>query len=145
MAPQVKTILLAVDFSETAQYLAEYASLFAKGLSARIVAVYVSPSMNRYANLYVPPTSIQALVEQILEGANRVMGEFMADPTAGTDLGPAYQSWRPTISSQKLLKRRWLGFPYARCGPPYPRVTTRYSAGVLQERQRSLEKPAHGH
>jgi len=85
MAPQVQTILLAVDFSETAQYLAEYASLFAKGLSARLVAVYVSPSMNRYANLYVPPTSIQALVEQILEGANRVMGEFMASHFEGLE------------------------------------------------------------
>jgi nucleotide-binding universal stress UspA family protein len=85
MAPQVQTILLAVDFSETAQYMAEYASLFAKGLSARIVAVYVSPSMNRYANLYVPPTSIQALVEQILEGANRVMEEFMASHFEGRE------------------------------------------------------------
>ncbi|EHJ48045.1 UspA domain-containing protein [Solidesulfovibrio carbinoliphilus subsp. oakridgensis] len=77
MAPQVKTILLAVDFSEAAQYLAEYASIFAKGLGARLLVLYVSPSMNRYASLYVPAANIQSLVEQILEGANRVMGEFM--------------------------------------------------------------------
>jgi nucleotide-binding universal stress UspA family protein len=77
MSPQVKTILLAVDFSEAAQYLAEYATVFAKGLEARLLVLYVSPSMNRYATLYVPAASIQALVEQILEGANRVMGEFM--------------------------------------------------------------------
>jgi len=83
MTPQVKTILLAVDFSETAQYLAEYATIFAKGLDARLVVLYVSPSMNRYASLYVPTTSIQALVEQILEGANRVMSEFMAERFAG--------------------------------------------------------------
>jgi nucleotide-binding universal stress UspA family protein len=85
MPPQVKTILLSVDFSETAQYLAEYATIFAKGLGARLVVLYVSPSMNRYANLYVPTTSIQALVEQILEGANRVMGEFMAERFTGMD------------------------------------------------------------
>ena len=78
MMPQVKTILLAVDFSEAASPLAHYAKLFAAGLQARVVVLYVSPSMNRYASLYVPATSIQALVEQILEGANRVMGEFMA-------------------------------------------------------------------
>ena len=78
MLPQVKTILLAVDFSEAASPLAQYAKLFATGLDARLVVLYVSPSMNRYASLYVPATSIQALVEQILEGANRVMGEFMA-------------------------------------------------------------------
>jgi nucleotide-binding universal stress UspA family protein len=85
MTPQVKTILLAVDFSETAQYLADYASIYAKGLGARLVVLYVSPSMNRYANLYVPTTSIQALVEQILEGANRVMGEFMTERFAGLE------------------------------------------------------------
>ncbi len=85
MTPQVKTILLAVDFSEAARYLSRYAALFAKGLGARLVVVYVSPSMNRYATLYVPATSIQALVEQILEGARRVMQEFMAEHFAGVD------------------------------------------------------------
>ncbi|MEA4855357.1 MAG: universal stress protein [Solidesulfovibrio sp.] len=83
MSPQVKTILLAVDFSEAAQYLAEYATLFAKGLEARLLVLYVSPSMNRYASLYVPTENIKALVEQILEGANRVMGEFMAERFLG--------------------------------------------------------------
>lgn len=85
MPPKVQTILLAVDFSETAEYLAEYATLMAQGLAARLVVVYVSPSMNRYASLYVPTTSIQALVEQILEGANRVMEEFMAGHFHGID------------------------------------------------------------
>lgn len=79
MSPDVKTILLAVDFSEAAQYLAEYATLFAKGLDARLLVLYVSPSMNRYTTLYVPAESIQTLVAQILEGANRTMGEFMAE------------------------------------------------------------------
>lgn len=83
MTPQVKIILLAVDFSEAANFLAAYAKLFAKGLGANVVVVYVSPSMNRYASLYVPTTSIQALVEQILEGAKRVMDEFMAENFPG--------------------------------------------------------------
>ena len=83
MTPQVKIILLAVDFSETANFLAAYTKLFAKGLGANVVVVYVSPSMNRYASLYVPTTSIQALVEQILEGAKRVMDEFMAENFPG--------------------------------------------------------------
>lgn len=79
MSPQVATILLAVDFSEAAHYLADYAQLFAKGLGARLLVLYVSPSMNRYASLYVPTQSIETLVAQIIEGANRVMGEFMAE------------------------------------------------------------------
>ena len=83
MSPDVKTILLAVDFSEAAQYLAEYATLFAKGLDARLLVLYVSPSMNRYTTLYVPAESIQTLVSQILEGANRTMGEFMAERFSG--------------------------------------------------------------
>ncbi len=83
MSPQVKTILLAVDFSEAAQYLAEYARIFASGLDADLLVLYVSPSMNRYASLYVPPESIQTLVGQILEGANRVMREFMAERFPG--------------------------------------------------------------
>ncbi|WP_300162059.1 universal stress protein [Solidesulfovibrio sp.] len=85
MSPQVKTILLAVDFSETAQYLADYATLFAKGLDARLLVLYVSPSMNRYTTLYVPAESIKALVSQILEGANRTMGEFMTGRFSGLD------------------------------------------------------------
>lgn len=83
MTPQVKIILLAVDFSEAANALAAYAKIFAHGLGANLVVLYVSPSMNRYASLYVPATSIQALVEQILEGANRVMSEFMAEHFPG--------------------------------------------------------------
>ena len=83
MTPQVKIILLAVDFSDAANFLAGYTKLFAKGLGANVVVVYVSPSMNRYASLYVPTTSIQALVEQILEGAKRVMDEFMAENFPG--------------------------------------------------------------
>lgn len=85
MTPQVKTILLAVDFSEAAQYLAEYASIFARGLEARLLVLYVSPSMNRYASLSVPAASIQALVAQILEGANRVMDEFMRGRFGGLE------------------------------------------------------------
>ena len=85
MTPQVKTILLAVDFSEAAYYLADYATVFAKGLQARLVVLYVSPSMNRYTTLYVPAESIQTLVSQILEGANRVMGEFMAGHFEGIE------------------------------------------------------------
>ena len=79
MRPKCETILLAVDFSEASTYLADYASLVAKGLGARLVVLYVSPSMNRYTTLYVPAESIQTLVAQILEGANRTMGEFMAE------------------------------------------------------------------
>ena len=85
MRPKCETILLAVDFSEAANYLAEYATLVAGGLGARLVVLYVSPSMNRYATLYVPTESIRTLVDQILEGANRVMSEFMATRFAGLD------------------------------------------------------------
>lgn len=101
MRPKCETILLAVDFSEASTYLADYASLVAKGLGARLVVLYVSPSMNRYTTLYVPTESIRTLVDQILEGANRVMGEFMAERFEGIEAdGRVEYGYAPEIILQ---------------------------------------------
>jgi len=74
---QVKKILLAMDFSEAADKLAEYGKLFAENFGAELLVLYVSPTMNRYAKLYVPPHNIDELVGKILEGAKQAMGEYM--------------------------------------------------------------------
>ncbi len=74
---EIGHILLAMDFSEAADQLAEYARLFAEKFQARITVLYVAPTMNRYGKLYVPPNSIDQLAGQILDGAKRAMGEFM--------------------------------------------------------------------
>jgi len=74
---QVKKILLAMDFSEAADKLAEYAKLYTQKFDAELYVLYVSPTMNRYAKLYVTPSSIDDLVGKILEGAKAAMEEYM--------------------------------------------------------------------
>ncbi|KUG29217.1 universal stress protein family [hydrocarbon metagenome] len=80
---EIGHILLAMDFSEAADQLAEYARLFAEKFEARITVLYVAPTMNRYGKLYVPANSIDQLAGQILDGAKRAMSEFMERHFAG--------------------------------------------------------------
>ncbi|NMC50320.1 MAG: universal stress protein [Desulfovibrio sp.] len=77
MMREIGHILLAMDFSEASEQLAEYARLFAEKFGARITVLYVAPTMNRYGKLYVPPNSIERLMGEILDGAKRAMSEFM--------------------------------------------------------------------
>jgi nucleotide-binding universal stress UspA family protein len=74
----IKKILCAVDFSEASAQVAEYAKTLAKCLGSEIVCLYVAPSLVQYTNFDVASTSIDKVVCEIVNGAQRTMDEFIA-------------------------------------------------------------------
>lgn len=74
---EFKTILCAVDFSEHSPRVADYARTLAQCAKARLVCVYVAPSLSQYVGFHVPPSSIESFVGEIVAGADKTMADFM--------------------------------------------------------------------
>lgn len=83
-AKPVRKILCPIDFSESSDKVADYASTIARSSGAEVVAVYVAPVMNRYAKMYVAPNMIKSLEEDIIKGAEGKMDECLKKSFAGT-------------------------------------------------------------
>jgi nucleotide-binding universal stress UspA family protein len=75
--PDVKKILCAVDFSGATPLVADYAAVLAKALDAEILALYVAPKMNRYAEIYISGEELDRVVEAITEGSRKQMEELL--------------------------------------------------------------------
>ncbi len=75
----IKKILCAVDFSEHSPAVAAYAAELAKALDAKIVCLYVAPSLSQYVGFHVPPSSIENFVGEIVSGAEATMSAFLAE------------------------------------------------------------------
>ncbi len=73
----IKKILCAVDFSEHSDVVAEYARTLAAKLDAKILCLYVAPSLSEYLGFHVPPSSIENFVGEIVTGADKTMAEFV--------------------------------------------------------------------
>lgn len=73
----VKRILCPVDFSPNTAKVAEYAKALARRFDARVIALYVAPTMNRYALFQVPEQAIETFVGTIVSGARDKMEEFV--------------------------------------------------------------------
>ncbi len=73
----IKRILCPVDFSSSSTMVAEYAKALARRFDARIIALYVAPTMNRYALFQVPTQAIETFVGAIVSGAREKMEEFV--------------------------------------------------------------------
>jgi len=82
---EFKTILCAVDFSEHSPRVADYAKTLAQCTKARLVCVYVAPSLSQYVGFHVPPSSIESFVGEIVSGADKTMADFMQANFAGLD------------------------------------------------------------
>lgn len=80
---QIKKILCAVDFSEVSAKVAEYTTSLAKCHDAEVLVLYVAPSLSQYVGFHVPPSSIQTVVQEIVEGADKSMEGFMAERMQG--------------------------------------------------------------
>jgi len=76
---EIKKILCAVDFSDHSPKVAEYASLMAGCSGAKVLVLYVAPSLSQYVGFHVPPSSIESFVGEIVTGAEDTMGEFVKD------------------------------------------------------------------
>lgn len=80
---EFKTILCAVDFSEQSPRVAGYAKTLAACTGAKLLCVYVAPSLSQYVGFHVPPSSIESFVGEIVAGADSTMAAFMEANFAG--------------------------------------------------------------
>lgn len=81
--PEIKKILCPVDFSEATDKVVAYCRILAQGLGAEVLALYVAPRMNRYAELYVETEDLQKVVQSIVGGAKDKMKSFVTEQLAG--------------------------------------------------------------
>ena len=74
---QFKKIVCAVDFSDHSPRLADYAISLAKCTGAKLICVYVAPSLSQYVGFQVPPSSIESFVGEIVAGADHSMKAYL--------------------------------------------------------------------
>ena len=75
----IKTILCALDFSEVSPKVAAYAKTLAEALGAKVVALYVAPSLTQYVEFHVQASYIDDFVSGIVSGASETMDSFVQE------------------------------------------------------------------
>lgn len=80
---EIKRILCPVDFYDASEQVASYCRLLAQKLGAEVVALYVAPRMNRYAELYVEQGDLERVVSSIVKGAKEKMETFVSEHFPG--------------------------------------------------------------
>ena len=76
---QIKTIVCALDFSEVSPKVAAYAKSLAEVCGAKIVALYVAPSLTQYVEFHVQASYIDDFVTGIVSGATDTMSSFVKE------------------------------------------------------------------
>lgn len=71
-----KTILFAIDFSQSSDYAFQYALSLAKKYDARLVIIHVINEPVDLRGFYVPHISFEKLELEIEEGAKKMMEKF---------------------------------------------------------------------
>lgn len=84
--PELKRIICALDLSEHSKAVADYAVMLAKLSGAAITAVYAAPTLTQYTGFHVPPNTIDSFVGEIVSGAEKAMGTFVAEHFPGVDV-----------------------------------------------------------
>ena len=83
---QIKTILCALDFSEVSPKVAEYARTLAEVCQAKVVALYVAPSLTQYVEFHVQASYIDDFVSGIVSGASDTMESFVKEYFKGVSV-----------------------------------------------------------
>lgn len=83
---EFKKILCAVDFSDHSPKLADYAKTLARCTGAKLLCVYVAPSLSQYVGFHVPPSSIESFVGEIVAGADTSMKAYLDEHFAGANV-----------------------------------------------------------
>lgn len=78
-----RTILYPVDLSDDDAKVTQLVAELARTFDARIITLYVAPSMIQYEIFDLPTASIPQLVGDIVSGAEKVMAEFVQKHFAG--------------------------------------------------------------
>lgn len=71
-----KTILVAVDFSQSSEYAFQYALSLAKKYDGRLVIIHVVNEPAAFRTLYVPHISFEKLDQEIEESAQKMIEKF---------------------------------------------------------------------
>ncbi|WP_428568573.1 MAG: universal stress protein [Solidesulfovibrio sp. DCME] len=79
----IKTIVCALDFSEVSPKVAAYAKTLAEACGAKVVALYVAPSLTQYVEFHVQASYIDDFVTGIVSGASDTMDAFIKEYFAG--------------------------------------------------------------
>lgn len=80
---QIKTILCALDFSEVSPKVAAYTKFLAEVCGAKVVALYVAPSLTQYVEFHVQASYIDDFVTGIVKGASETMDSFLKEYFTG--------------------------------------------------------------
>lgn len=76
---QIKTILCALDFSEVSPKVASYAKSLAEVCGAKVIVLYVAPSLTQYVEFHVQASYIDDFVTGIVHGATDTMNTYLKE------------------------------------------------------------------
>lgn len=82
---ELKKILCPIDFSDNSEKILQSAVFFAKKFEATLHAVFVVQSFDDYAGFYVPHIPIASFMDEMIQGAEKKLGSFMA-PHVGAEI-----------------------------------------------------------
>lgn len=76
---QFKRILCPVDLSDASPKVVPYVSSLAEKYGAEIRVLFVARVFKYYQNIYVPPVSIHAFEQDLVQGAEKKLREFVKE------------------------------------------------------------------
>ena len=82
---EIKNILFATDFSESSDFSIKHALLFSKTFNAKLHVLHVVNEPVDLSGFYVPHISFEKLEEEIAEGAQKMMDNFIKSNLKGFD------------------------------------------------------------
>lgn len=98
-----KTILFAVDFSQSSEYAFQYALSLAKKFGSRLLIIHVINEPVDLRGFYVPHISFEKLEQEIEEGAKKMMEKFCRQQIANFSNYETYIV--PGIPYDEIIKK----------------------------------------
>jgi len=98
-----KTILFALDFSQSSDYAFQYALSLARNYQARLLIVHIINEPVDLRGFYVPHISFEKLEQEIEEGAKKMMEKFCREQLG--DYGNYETFLLPGIPYDEIIKK----------------------------------------
>lgn len=98
-----KTILFALDFSQSSDYAFQYALSLTRKYQARLLIVHIINEPVDLRGFYVPHISFEKLEQEIEEGAKKMMEKFCREQLG--DYGNYETSLLPGIPYDEIIKK----------------------------------------
>lgn len=102
-----KKILCAVDFSEATNVIGEYAKICAEKFGAKILVLYVAPTLRGYTDFSVSPDAVQGLVDAVHSDAEKRMEDLVKKTFKGVDAkGSVLPGYAPEVILSTVEKEK---------------------------------------